>query len=89
MPLSEKQLEELYKKTIENHRDIHWIREDLEKGGKLFTKHEKRIGKVEKEQSLLKGKIGAFILFLTLCGTIMIQGIGWVISHLLSSKGGP
>ena len=85
MPLSEKQLEELYKKTIENHRDIHWIREDLEKGGKTFTKHEKKINKIEGEQALLKGKIGAFVLFLTLCGTIMVHGIGWVVSHLWKS----
>ena len=89
MPLSDEQLEEMHEKVIQDNTNLNWIRDELEKGSKRFTEHDRRITIVESEQSLLKGKIGAFVLFLTLCGAIIVQGIGWIISHLLSSKGGP
>ena len=89
MPLSDEQLEEMHEKVIQDNTNITWIRDDLEKGSKKFIEHGERIAVMEKEQSLLKGKIGAFVLFLTLCGTILVQGIGWIFSHFLSSKGGP
>ena len=103
MPLSEKQLELLYQKTerlcekianasteiTEASTNISWIRGDLEKGAEKFGEHEKRINKLEDDQALLKGKLGAFVIFLTLCGTILIQGIGWVLTHLFSHKGVP
>jgi len=82
MPLSEKQLEEMYKSVIKDNTNITWMREELEKGGKKFREQDRRINKIEGEQSLLKGKLGAFVLFLTLCGTIMVHGIGWLLSHL-------
>jgi len=82
MPLSEEQLEKMYEKTLETSAILAIIREQ-------FTEYGKRISKIESEQSLLKGKLGAFVLFLTLCGTIMVQGIGWAISHFFSVKGSP
>jgi len=88
MPLSDKQLAELYKKTIENHRDIHWIREDLERGGIKFKEQDIKISKIAGEQAFIKGKLGAFVLFLTLCATIMVHGIAWLVSHLLGYKWG-
>lgn len=89
MPLSDKQLEELHEDTIINRRDIKWMRERLEKGSDTMTGICAKLSILEKEQALLKGKIGAFILFLTLCATMAIQGIGWLLSHLFSSKGSP
>jgi len=87
MPLSEEQLEDMYKKTLESSAILTLVREQLESGNKNLGEQEKRINKIEKEQSLLKGKIGAFIIFLTLCGTIIIQGFGWILAHLWTSKG--
>ena len=58
------------------------MREELEKGGKKFKEQDTKINKIAGEQALLKGKLGAFVLFLTLCGTIMVHGIGWLLSHL-------
>jgi len=82
MPLSEEQLEKMYEKTLETSAILVIIREQ-------FTEYGKRIRKIESEQSLLKGKVGGLIIFLTLCGTIMVQGIGWIISHFFGVKGGP
>ena len=89
MPLSDEQLEEMLEKVIQDNTNIKWIRDDLEKGSKKFIELRERIVTVEGEQSLLKGRIGAFVLFLTLCGTILVQGIGWIISHFWSAKGAP
>ena len=89
MPLSDEQLVEMHEKVIQDNTNINWIRDDLEKGSKKFIELRERIAIVESEQSLLKGRIGAFVLFLTLCGTIVVQGIGWIITHFFSSKGGP
>ena len=88
MSLSDKQLEELHKDTITNRRDIKWIRERLEAGGDTMDDLYGKINRIEREQLLLKGKIGAFVLFLTLCATMAIQGIGWLLSYLFKFKGG-
>ena len=89
MPLSETQLEEMYAASLKCSTSLSHICKQLDKGDKTFGKHEERITQIEKDQALLKGKLGAFVLFLTLCGTIMLHGVGWVISHLFGCKGGP
>ena len=89
MPLSEKQLEDMYKASLQCSTNLTHICKQLDKGDKTFGKHEERITQVEKDQSLLKGKIGAFVLFLTLCVTIMVYGVGWLLSYLFGCKGGP
>jgi hypothetical protein len=87
MALSEKRLEELYAKTVETAINIQWMREKIENSEKRFYDNEKRITQLEREQSILKGKLGTLIIFLTLCTTILIQGIGWILSHLFNIKG--
>ena len=89
MPLSEKQLEDMYEASLECSINLTHIMKQLDKGDETFGKQDERITQIEKDQALLKGKLGAFVLFLTLCGTIMLHGIGWVISHLFGCKGGP
>ena len=89
MPLSDEQLVEMYKASLQCSINMDNICKQLEKGDEKFEEHRKRIGQIETEQSLLKSKIGAFILFLTLCATIAIQGIGWGLTHLFSHKGVP
>lgn len=82
MSLSEKQLEEMYKASLTCSTNLAHISQQLDQGGKTFGKHEERITHIEKEQAFLKGKIGAFVLFLTLCVTILLNGFGWTIAHL-------
>ena len=89
MPLSEQQLKEMYDASLRCSINLDNIAIQLGKGDEKFGKHEGRITQIETEQSLLKSKIGAFILFLTLCATIAIQGIGWGLTHLFSHKGVP
>lgn len=88
MPLSEKQLEDLYKKTVETSINISWMRDQLQKGDATFLNLEGRIEQIELEHSLFKGKLGAFIIFFTFIITTMINGIGWIISHFFSLRGG-
>ena len=84
MPLSDQQLEEMYRASLNCSANLTHICKQLDKGDKRFGKHGERITQIEKEQAFLKGKIGAFVLFLTLCATITIQGFGWIIAHLWS-----
>jgi len=80
MPLSEQQLEELYETTLENRTDIGWIRECLEKSGNKITRISQRQNGIEKENALLKGKLGAFVIVLSLIATLLFNGIGLVLA---------
>lgn len=80
MGLSEQQLEELYKTTLENRTDIGWIRERLENSGDEIVRISGRQNGIEKENAILKGKLGAFVIVLSLSATILFNGIGLVLA---------
>ena len=82
MPLSEKQLEKMYDASLKCSIILGNICKQLDKGDDKFGEHGKRITQIEIEQTLLKTKIGAVVIFLTLCATIMINSFGWLITHL-------
>lgn len=63
-----------------------WIKERLEKGDSIFEGYDTRLRELETEHSLLKGKLGAFILGLTFFVTLVINSILWGISHLSGGK---
>ena len=81
MPLSEDQLEDLYKTTLENRQDIGWIRKCLEKNDGIMANLTKRQSVLESEQSILKGKLGSFILVLTFAATLLFNGSLFIISQ--------
>ena len=82
MALSEKQLEDMYEASLRCSINLTQICKQMENGDIKFEKHEGRLSELESEQSLLKGKLGAFILILTLCATIIINGFVFIIGHL-------
>ena len=84
MGLSEEQTEELYRTTLKNRTDIGWIRECLEKNNRTMVNLSKRQSILESEQSILKGKLGAFVLVLTLGATVIINGFMWVSGHFMA-----
>lgn len=84
MGLSEAQTEELYRTTLKNRTDIEWMRECLEKNNKTMVSLSKRQSVLESEHSLLKGKLGAFIIVLTLGATLFINGFVWISSHFMT-----
>ena len=84
MGLSEEQTEELYRTTLKNRTDIGWIRECLEKNNRTMVNLSKRQSILESEQSILKGKLGAFVLVLTLGATVIINGFMWISSHFIA-----
>ena len=86
MALSEKQLEKMYNASLECSIKLDIITKELEGSNEKFKDHGKRIRVVENEQSFLKGKLGAFVLFLTLCATIIINGLGWFVTHFWGGK---
>ena len=82
MPLSEKQLEDMYEASLRCSINLTRICKQIEAGDIKFEKHEGRLSELEREQSLLKGKLGGFVLVLTLGATILINGFGFIVGHL-------
>ena len=58
------------------------ILERLEKGDEILEKHCNKLRQLEVEHSLLKGKLGAFVLGLTFIVSLIVNGILWAYSHL-------
>ena len=88
MALSKTQEEEMYKAAIKSKESIEWIRERLEKGDKRLDgcddrmdKTSEKLGCLEGEWKLLKGKLGLFVLILSAIFTAALHAIGWVIAH--------
>ena len=86
MPLSDEQLEKMYNASLECSINLDIILKQLDKGDDKFGEHGKRITQIETEQTLLKTKIGAVVIFLTLCATIVINSFGWILTHLWGGK---
>ena len=59
-----------------------WIKERLEKGDIVLDRYESRLHELETEHSLLKGRLGAFILGLTFIVSLLVNGILWAWSHI-------
>ena len=82
MSLSAKQEEELYKVSIETNMTLKQILERLEKSDEILDRHCKKLRQLEVDHSLLKGKLGAFILGLTFIISLLVNGVLWAYSHL-------
>jgi hypothetical protein len=82
MGKTDEECQELSKLVATCTTNMAWIKERLEKGDIVFDKHESLLHDLEKEHSLLKGKLGAFILGLTFIVSLLINGILWVWSHI-------
>ena len=87
MGLSKEQEEEMYANTLTACNSITWIKERLEKGDKRLDDCNKRLNDIEIEHSMLKGRLGAFILGLTFIVSLLVNGILWAWSHLGGGKG--
>jgi len=81
MPLSGEQEIEMYRDTIATKTIVSEMKERFEKGDKQIEKCNERVSSLEIEHSLLKGKLGAFILGLTFIVSLLVNGILWAWSH--------
>jgi hypothetical protein len=88
MGKTDEEWQELSKLVATCTTNMAWIKERLEKGDSEFDKYEVRFDKyvsrlheLETEHSLLKGRLGAFILGLTFIVSLLVNGILWAFSH--------
>ena len=81
MALSKQQEEEMYANTLAACTSITWIKERLEKGDKRLDDCNARLNDLEIEHSMLKGRLGAFILGLTFIVSLLVNGVLWAYSH--------
>jgi hypothetical protein len=83
---TDEECQELSKLVATCTTNMAWIKARLEKGDDAFKGYDSRLRELETEHSLLKGKLGAFILGLTFFVTLVINSILWGISHLSGGK---
>ena len=81
MALSKVQEEKMYDMSLKTREDISWIRECLQDCDKVQITHGERLRDLEVEHSLLKGRLGAFILGLTFIISLIVNGILGAISY--------
>jgi hypothetical protein len=82
MALSIEQEEKMYECTVKACESITWIKTRLDKGDKRLDDCANRVTELEKEHSLLKGKLGAFVLGLTFIVSLLVNIGLWVWSHI-------
>ncbi|RLG34231.1 hypothetical protein DRN97_03020 [Methanosarcinales archaeon] len=85
MTLSEEQLEQLYRITVENRRDIEWIRNRLQQGNSVMDSLNQRLKMIESESAYLRGRIGAFLIFFAFAISLGLQGLNWIFSYFWRS----
>ena len=71
----------MYDGTIETKVIVSQILERLKDGDKKLEDCQKRLRTLETEHSLLKGRLGAFILGLTFIVSLLMNGVLWAWSH--------
>ena len=86
MALSKEQEMQMYDDTIETRTIVNQIEKRLEKGDMTLGDCQERLRILETEHSMLKGKLGAFILGLTFIVSLLINGVLWAWSHLGGAK---
>jgi len=81
MTLTEDQETRMYDGTIETKVIVSQILARLKDGDEKLDDCQKRLRDLEAEHSLLKGRLGAFILGLTFIVSLLVNGILWAFSH--------
>jgi len=86
MGLTEEQEIKMYDGTIETKVIVAQILERLKDGDEKLKDCQKAISHLKIEHSLLKGRLGAFILGLTFLVSLLVNTILWAWSHLGGHK---
>lgn len=81
MALSEEEEREMYTKVLKSDWTLDLVKERLEKGDETLGNHEGRLGTLEGDQKLLRGKLGFIVLGMSVCFTAALHVIGWIVSH--------
>jgi len=82
MTLTKEQEIKMYEGTIKTKVIVSQILERLKEGDKKLGDCQDRLRILEAEHSMLKGRLGAFILGLTFIVSLLVNGILWAWSHL-------
>ena len=80
--LNDKQWMELYTASIENRKDILWIREEIDSNNIEIGDCQKRINAMEIDHGFNKGKMASLVMLTTALVTIMVNGILWAFNAL-------
>jgi sulfur transfer protein SufE len=84
--LSDEQWKDIYTITVENRKDISWMREELERNHTEIDDCQSHINDIEIQHSFVRGKIAFLAISLTTVCTILVNACLWLYSHYGGAK---
>ena len=84
--LNDDQWLELYTSSVENRKDLIYIKEAVEHHNTQIEDCSKRINVIEVDQGFRKGKVAYLAVMLSAVITVLVNGILWSFSFFGGSK---
>jgi hypothetical protein len=84
--LTDKQWDELYTASIENRKDIAWIRKGMDFHTKEIEDCRVRVNDLEVNQGVQRGKVAYLAISLTAVCTVLVNGLLWTFNYFGGSK---
>lgn len=84
--LSDEQWKDIYTISVENRKDISWIRRELEMNHVEIDDCQSRISDIEIQRSFVRGKIAFLAVSLTTVCTILINACLWAFTRYGGAK---
>ena len=86
MVLSDDQWSELYTASIENRKDISWIRKEMDQHTIIIEDCRARVNDLEVNQGVQRGKVAFLAVTITTFLTLVSNGVFWLYSHAGGAK---
>ena len=86
MVLSDDQWNELYTASIENRKDISWIRKEMDQHTIIIEDCRSRVVDLEINQGVQRGKVAFLAVSITTFLTLVSNGAFWLYSHAGGAK---
>lgn len=86
MALTDEQWDELYTTSIENRKDIAWIRKGMDQHTKEIDDCRDRVNDLEINQGVQRGKVAFLAVTVTTILTIASNAAFWLYGHVGGAK---
>ena len=86
MVLSSDQWNELYTASIENRKDISWIRKEMDQHTTIIEECRAHVNDLEINQGVQRGKVAFLAVSITAFLTLVSNGAFWLYSHVGGAK---
>lgn len=84
--LSDEEWRDLYTCSIENRKDISWIRKEVEMHQTMITESQEHINALEVRNSYFRGKVAYLAITLSALCTVVANACFWAFTHYGGAK---